>query len=41
MVDFMWLVQIFDGGWNDLFKGKLGFYNWHSVSPSRGENVVM
>ena len=34
IVDFMWLIQIFDGGRNKLFEGTLGFYSWHSVSAS-------
>ena len=41
MVEFMWLVQILDGGWNELVDGTLGFYSWHSVSHSRGEKVEM
>ena len=28
-------------GWNEGCKGSLGVYSWHSVPPSRGENVVM
>ena len=28
---FMWLIQILDGGWNEGFKGSLGFYLLHSV----------
>ena len=44
IVDFMWLVKIFDGGWNTLFEGTLDCYSCHSVqgvSPSRREKVVM
>ena len=41
MVDFLWLVQILDGGWNEGIKDTLGFYSWHSVPPSRGKEVVM
>ena len=37
----VWLILILDGGWNEGFKGSLGFYCWHSVLPSRGEKVVM
>ena len=40
MAGFMRLVQILDGEWNEVFKGSLGFYSWHSVPPSRGEKVV-
>ena len=40
-LDFLWLIQILDGGWNEGFKGTLDFYSWHSVSPSRNEKVVM
>ena len=39
--NFVWLIQILDGGWNEGLKGSLGFYSWHSVPPSRGEKVVM
>ena len=35
-----WLIQTLDGGWNEGFKGSLGFYCWHSVPPSRGEKFV-
>ena len=35
---FVWLRL--DGGWNEGFKGSLGFYCWHSVPPSRGEKFV-
>ena len=37
----VWLILILDGGWNEGFKGSLGFYCWHSVPPSRGEKFVM
>ena len=36
----VWLIQVLDGGWNEGFKGSLGFYCWHSVPPSRGEKFV-
>ena len=26
MIDFFWLIQILDGGWNEGFKGSLGCY---------------
>ena len=37
---FVWLIQILDVGWNEGFKGSLGFCCWHSVPPSRGEKFV-
>ena len=36
-----WLIQMFDGGRNEGFKGSLNFYCRHSVPPSGGEKVVM
>ena len=38
---FVWLIQIFDGGWNEGFKGSLGFYCWHYVLPSIWEKVTV
>ena len=37
----VWLSLILDVGWNEGFKGSLGFYCLHYVPPSRGEKVVM
>ena len=39
-IHFLWLLQILDGGWNELFKGMLYFYSWHSIPHSIREKMV-